>query len=191
MRRSATQPTITGPDRTNGPRRRGPRRLAAAALAVGTALAVSACGAEGDGEPVGTPMGSETQQPEATDQAADAGSTPTEEKDAGGTQPAGTFPVTVPLADGGGNEVGDVTIDDAGAGVRLEISIDNMDPGFYGFHLHEIGKCEPDSAAPDDPADTGAFKSAGSHIPGEDGAEHPTTPVTCRRCWSMRTEPRR
>jgi superoxide dismutase, Cu-Zn family len=175
MRTSAIQDMTTDSDRTDNSRPRGPRRLAAAALAVGTVLALSACGAEGDG--AGTPPGTNIPNPEITDEASDPDAqtnpAPTEQKDAGGTQPAGTFPVTVPLADVDGNEVGDVTIDDAGAGVQLEISVENLDPGFYGMHLHEIGKCEPDSAAPDDPADTGAFKSAGSHIPGEDGAEHP------------------
>ena len=55
-----------------------------------------------------------------------------------------------------------------------EISVDaeNLDAGFYGLHIHEIGECEPDSEAPDG-SDTGNFMSAGSHIPGEDGADHP------------------
>ncbi|MFB9071453.1 superoxide dismutase family protein [Citricoccus parietis] len=47
-----------------------------------------------------------------------------------------------------------------------------MDPGFYGLHVHGIGECEPDSAAPDDPEDTGAFKSAGGHL-GSQEADHP------------------
>lgn len=58
-------------------------------------------------------------------------------------------------------------------GVEIKASVENLAPGFYGFHIHEIGVCEPESQAPDDPSETGDFLSAGSHIQGEDNAEHP------------------
>ena len=55
----------------------------------------------------------------------------------------------------------------------VSVQVDGMEPGFYGFHVHEIGKCEVDSASPEDPSDTGPFKSSGGHIAGTEGAKHP------------------
>jgi Cu-Zn family superoxide dismutase len=43
-------------------------------------------------------------------------------------------------------------------------------PGFHGFHVHETGTCEPQSANPSDPAMVGDFLSAGGHLSSEEQA---------------------
>lgn len=49
-----------------------------------------------------------------------------------------------------------------------------LEPGFKGLHVHTIGKCEPNSPDPTDPADIGNFLSADGHLkaPGESHAGH-------------------
>lgn len=69
-------------------------------------------------------------------------------------------------------EVGTVQFSDVQNGVQVAAQVEGLEPGFYGFHVHGTGLCEPDSAAPDDPAETGAFLSAGGHL-GAEEAEHP------------------
>jgi len=56
--------------------------------------------------------------------------------------------------------------------VTVTAKISNLPPGFKGFHLHSIGKCEPNSADPSDPSKTGNFLSAGGHL-GANDAAHP------------------
>lgn len=80
---------------------------------------------------------------------------------------------TAELADADGNPLGQVDFTPVDGDIEVSVTAVNMEPGFYGFHLHEIAECEPDSEAPDDPEETGDFLSAGGHIPGEDDAEHP------------------
>lgn len=80
---------------------------------------------------------------------------------------------TADIADGEGESLGQVEFIDAEQGTEVNVETENMEPGFYGFHIHEIGECEPDSQAPDDPEDTGDFMSAGGHIAGEGDADHP------------------
>lgn len=85
-----------------------------------------------------------------------------------------TSPATVELNDSENDRLGQVEFMEVDAGLELNVEIDNLAPGFYGFHVHEIGECEPESQAPDDPENTGDFMSAGSHI-GADNEEldHP------------------
>lgn len=80
---------------------------------------------------------------------------------------------TAELADADGNTLGHVDFTPVDGDIEVSVTTENMEPGFYGFHLHEIAECEPDSEAPDDPEDTGDFLSAGGHIVGEDDADHP------------------
>ena len=105
----------------------------------------------------------------------------------GGTQPdARQEPyATAELTDADDGPVAQVEFYERDAGqTEVIVTAEALDPGFYGFHLHEIGECEPDSAAPDDPEDTGDFMSAGGHLAGEEGADHPMREI-CRCCWSM------
>lgn len=46
-----------------------------------------------------------------------------------------------------------------------------LTPGFHAMHVHEVGKCEPNSVDPMEPGKTGDFLSAGMHYqaPGHTG----------------------
>jgi Cu-Zn family superoxide dismutase len=71
-----------------------------------------------------------------------------------------------------GAEVGTVLFSEVSAGTEVVAEVQGLEAGFYGFHVHGTGLCEPDSAAPDDPDSTGDFLSAGGHL-GADVGEHP------------------
>ncbi|QGU06600.1 Superoxide dismutase [Cu-Zn] precursor [Corynebacterium occultum] len=71
--------------------------------------------------------------------------------------------------------LGSVNFNEEDGAVQIDLELSGLEPGFYGLHIHQIGECETDSAAPDDPENTGDFLSAGSHI-GAGDAEHPDHP---------------
>lgn len=74
-----------------------------------------------------------------------------------------------------GEDVGTVEFTEAANGqdaTTVQVELSGLEPGYYGLHVHGIGKCEADSSAPDDPSETGAFLSAGGHL-GSDDAQHP------------------
>lgn len=80
---------------------------------------------------------------------------------------------TASVKDVGGKVLGAVTFTEAENDLmEVDATFSGMDPGYYGFHIHGNGKCEPDSSAPDKPEETGAFLSAGGHL-GNDDSEHP------------------
>lgn len=92
---------------------------------------------------------------------------------AGADEGPGSTPMASALVqDADGNEVGTVEFEEVEGAVELRVDLSGLEPGFHGLHLHAIGACEPDSAAPDDPANTGDFMSAGGHI-GADQSGHP------------------
>jgi Cu-Zn family superoxide dismutase len=74
--------------------------------------------------------------------------------------------VEVPLANADGDGVGTVTLIPEDSNVRLEAELEGLEPGFHGFHVHDVGRCEPE--APD-----GAFTTAEGHLAG-DGDVHGT-----------------
>ncbi|MEV4901942.1 superoxide dismutase family protein [Citricoccus sp. NPDC055426] len=133
-------------------------RTTAALLGLGGLLAVSACSDAGTEEPSGPEGGVQSLSPGAT-----AGAETTEAM-------AAAFTAT--LQDADGDELGTAEFSEADGSFEIRVEASGLEPGFYGLHVHGIGECEPDSAAPDDPADTGAFKSAGGHL-GAEHAEHP------------------
>ncbi len=68
----------------------------------------------------------------------------------------------VDLYDINGGQVGEATLTTTNAGVKVDIAVNNLAPGFHGFHVHSIGQCD---------AGTG-FTSAGGHY-NPSGAQHP------------------
>lgn len=93
----------------------------------------------------------------------------TEEVEEAGTQQPPTEAssegaVEVAMADAGGADVGTVTLTPAGGATRVEAELVGLEPGFHGFHVHDVGLCEAD--APDGP-----FTTAKGHFVGE-GATH-------------------
>lgn len=51
-----------------------------------------------------------------------------------------------------GEKVGALTLTQEADGVRVAVEASNLPPGFHGFHIHAVGKCEP------------PFTSAGGHF---------------------------
>lgn len=145
---------------------RSHRTLSRSAFAlVGAAglLAVSACATEEDQD-------ADTATATATD-AVVTDETTAEETTA--ADDGADSDLSATLNDADGNEMATVDVTEQDGALEFTVSASGMEPGFYGFHIHGIGECEPDSAAPDDPEDTGDFMSAGGHV-GGDEAEHPS-----------------
>ncbi|MCV7353819.1 superoxide dismutase[Cu-Zn] [Mycobacterium parmense] len=72
-----------------------------------------------------------------------------------------------------GRAVATATFDFTGGYVTVTVKTDTagiLAPGFHGMHVHEIGKCEPNSVAPNG-GPPGNFMSAGGHYqaPGHTG----------------------
>ncbi|WP_063001124.1 superoxide dismutase[Cu-Zn] [Nocardia mikamii] len=89
------------------------------------------------------------------------------------TPPSGDS-VSVQLKDPSGAQVGTATI--AKSGDKLQITVDahGLQPGFHGLHIHQNGKCEPNSTAPSGGA-PGNFLSAGGHLQVGDANTHPAS----------------
>jgi len=51
-----------------------------------------------------------------------------------------------------GEKVGTLTLTQEADRVRVAVEVSNLPPGFHGFHIHAVGKCEP------------PFTSAGGHF---------------------------
>lgn len=56
-----------------------------------------------------------------------------------------------------GREVGTATLREAGGSVEIQVSFSGLNPGFYGFHIHETGICDANASG-------GPFMSAGNHF---------------------------
>lgn len=118
------------------------RSLPLLLLAVG-ALALAACG-----DDVDDPIEDAAQPADDTTQPTDAVS------DDGA--------VEVSMVDADGTDVGTVTLSPENGGTRVEAEVEGLEPGFHGFHIHDVGLCEAD--APDGP-----FTTATGHFVGEGG----------------------
>ena len=64
-------------------------------------------------------------------------------------------PVAADVVAADGSPVGRVTFVEADGRVAVEARFTNLPPGFHGFHVHAVGKCERGSPA---------FTSAGGHM---------------------------
>jgi len=69
--------------------------------------------------------------------------------------------MTIELTSAEDQPAGTITIrDDASGGVEVTAEASGLEPGFHGFHVHEIAECESDSTFE---GERGAFLSAGGH----------------------------
>ncbi|SDK24689.1 superoxide dismutase, Cu-Zn family [Nocardioides sp. YR527] len=78
--------------------------------------------------------------------------------------------VSAKLADPDGKKVGTVEIEEDDGATQINVRVSGLSAGYHGFHVHTTGKCEADSAAPDDSSKTGDFLSAGGHLNPDDSA---------------------
>jgi superoxide dismutase, Cu-Zn family len=91
--------------------------------------------------------------------------------------PPGTERMTTQLKSADGTSVGTATFDFANgyATVTVETGPNQvLTPGFHGMHIHSVGKCEPNSQAPNGGA-TGDFNSAGGHYQAPGHTGHPSS----------------
>jgi superoxide dismutase, Cu-Zn family len=119
------------------------RNLPIAAAAGALALLLAACNDTDDETPTGSGP-----PPPAEDEA-----------------PPADFGVEVRLHDADGEDIGHVMMIDLDDRVALTVRLHGVEPGFKGFHIHEVGVCDADD--PDGP-----FESAGGHYSAGDD-DHP------------------
>jgi Cu-Zn family superoxide dismutase len=67
----------------------------------------------------------------------------------------------VTLRDTSGHRVGSVVLRQRDETVEISARVSSLTPGFHGFHVHQVGLCEPGATA-------GPFTTAGGHFPGGD-----------------------
>jgi Cu-Zn family superoxide dismutase len=79
---------------------------------------------------------------------------------------------TADLVNPAGTQIGTVEFAVNGTVVTVTADVEGLPAGFKGFHIHAIGKCEPNSANPTDASKVGDFLSAGGHLGAADAA-HP------------------
>ncbi|TXG92925.1 superoxide dismutase family protein [Rhodococcus rhodnii] len=89
-----------------------------------------------------------------------------------GTGGASGESLTATLEDPQGTEIGTVTFTDAGEFVQVSAEVEGLEAGFHGFHVHQVGVCEANSAPPNGGA-PGNFLSAGGHLHSEGDEGHP------------------
>ena len=138
-----------------------PRAVIATLAATGL-LTLSACASEEN-----------TQGNEITTETTTA--TTTETTSAAGTDTETEPNLTATVTTAEGTEIGTAEFREQEGAVSITVGFSEMEPGFYGLHIHQIGVCETDSAAPNDPENTGDFLSAGSHL-GAGESDHPDHP---------------
>ncbi|MFI5718547.1 superoxide dismutase[Cu-Zn] [Nocardia sp. NPDC051750] len=78
----------------------------------------------------------------------------------------------VELKDPTGRQVGTAHFATVGGKVRLTVEAQGLSPGFHGLHIHQYGKCEPNSTAPSG-GPPGHFLSAGGHLHLDGPEQHP------------------
>lgn len=147
---------------------------AAAAFAV-PALALSACSApEVPSDSPGTTPAIWTGSPPPA-ASTDEGGEPEAEGQAQ-TQPTGET-LTADLETADGTPVATATIEFTGdyATVTVQSTTPGeLTPGFHGLHIHQVGKCEPNSVAPTGGAPAN-FNSAGGHFQAPGRSGHPAS----------------
>lgn len=115
--------------------------------------------------PPGTELPPGTATPPGTAPPPETGTPPGTATPPGTESPPSDTDMTVVVNDVDGAEVGQVTLAETDAGLRVSAQFQSLEPGFKGFHLHERPNCEVgDRNAP--------FQDAGGHY-SPDGEDHP------------------
>ncbi|MBH0778190.1 superoxide dismutase[Cu-Zn] [Nocardia bovistercoris] len=88
--------------------------------------------------------------------------------------PAAGSGAKVDLKDSSGKSVATATVTEVGGHLQLQVDASGLRPGFHGLHIHQIGKCEPNSTPPAGGA-AGDFLSAGGHLQVGSANAHPAS----------------
>ncbi|WP_081706588.1 superoxide dismutase family protein [Nocardia sp. CNY236] len=89
----------------------------------------------------------------------------------GSTPAAG---MNVELKDASGAAVGSANFTEAGDHLQVTVEARGLRPGFHGLHIHQVGKCQPNSVAPTG-GPAGDFLSAGGHLQVGSANAHPAS----------------
>ena len=116
------------------------------ALGFAAVLALAACGEE-EGTPSAEPTSASPSTGASSPSAGTDGDT-----------------ASAQFQDADGAEAGTVEMTFHEDRTTVVIEASGLTPGPHGFHVHAIGTCEPDSADPATPTNTGDFLSAGGHL---------------------------
>jgi len=81
---------------------------------------------------------------------------------------------TAELINPAGTSVGTATFVEEGDHLVVTVDTHGLQPGFHGLHLHQVGKCEPNSVAPTG-GPAGDFLSAGGHLQVGAADAHPSS----------------
>lgn len=109
--------------------------------------------------PVWTGSAAPASDSHGDDQGTEGGS----ESPAGGAAAASAAALTAELTTVDGASAGTVSFAENGGDVEVTIEVEGLEPGYHGVHIHEFGRCEPQSTAPNG-GEPGAFLSAGAHL---------------------------
>ncbi|HIW98559.1 MAG TPA: superoxide dismutase family protein [Candidatus Nesterenkonia stercoripullorum] len=137
-------------------------------LALASLLVLSACS---DSDPESDPDGEDAAETEEAaadgdenaDQNAD-GESASDDDEEQSDEEENRFAVAE-LSDAAGNDLGSVEFLEAEGGVDVVVDLTDLNAGFRGMGIHEVGECEPQSS--DDSDAVGDFLSAGDHIEGD------------------------
>lgn len=152
----------------------GLNSAAVAAMFAVPALALSACTPN---EPVSSEPGTTpsvwtgSPSPSAAPGGSEGGASGAEGQAEGGQK------LTADLRSPDGTTVAKAEFDfsDGFATVTVQtVASGQLEPGFHGMHVHQVGKCEPNSVAPSGGA-PGNFLSAGGHFQAEGHTGHPAS----------------
>ncbi|GAB3187750.1 superoxide dismutase family protein [Nesterenkonia suensis] len=146
------------------------RVLSLTALSLGAGLLLTGCG---DAEHDPAEDDSAQEQGAAGDDGAQDGADGADGADGGagqGSGAAGEPFAQARIGDAADNDHGLVTFSEMGEGVQVQAELKDLDAGFFGFHIHGTGLCEPQSAGDD--GEVGDFLSAGGHLAGEAEEDH-------------------
>ena len=150
------------------------RSVAAATLFAVPALALSACAPPGEvpSDSPGTTPSVWTGSPSPSAEAGEHGAG----HSGGSGQASGeTLTAELNLADGTTVANAEIVFSDRYATVTVETTGEgDLTPGFHGMHIHQVGKCEPNSVAPTGGA-PGNFNSAGGHLQVGGNSGHPAS----------------
>lgn len=87
---------------------------------------------------------------------------------------AGTATASLVKADG--SSAGKATFTEKDGVVVIDVQVTGLPAGFHGMHIHEVGKCEPNSVAKNGaPGSATNFGSAGGHWQKSGSTGHPMT----------------
>lgn len=133
--------------------------LSLASLAA-LALVATGCSSEGPSTATGSIAG-----PGASSGTAGApGNVVDDGEDDDDDTPAGTAVASGNIVDPSGKSLGSVQFQQVAQGMEVTVTAAGLTPGFHGIHVHAVGKCEPNSPDPKDPAKVGNFNSSGGHL---------------------------